>query len=225
MLAILAHYLPVKCCFLESECHLLLSALAAVDHADHADVAGLRKSLTLLKFTRKRLGTTLPLTQLPEQEPDASFNFQVHSGCKHPLGECQASGMWKPLRKDAAQWLLVASEPRLSSSGRAFLKCAFPLSVHIPGTYAETVLTTHASVTNHLVSGLCSISVTFLNLSLVLSFQRCGPASSRMWTLSVYFPRWLNALCNIFDQFFYEKLLLKNFGHLNQSLLLRSFFF
>ena len=93
MLAILAHYLPVKCCFLESECHLLLSALAAVDHADHADVAGLRKSLTLLKFTRKRLGTTLPLTQLPEQEPDASFNFQVHSGCKHPLGECQASGM------------------------------------------------------------------------------------------------------------------------------------
>lgn len=78
MLAMLAHYLPGKRCFLESESHLLLSALVATDHADHADVAGLRKSLTLLKFKRKWLGTTVPLTQLTEQEPDASFNFQVH---------------------------------------------------------------------------------------------------------------------------------------------------
>lgn len=134
-----------------------------------------------------------------------SLMLSLISRCTQAAGHLWGNGLpqvsglryMNSLWNEATWRLLVTSEPLLSSSGRASSKCEFLSSIWLPDAWAQSVLTMHARVLNHVLWGHVQYLLHFSNFSLVLSFQRCCLTSSHMWTQSSHLPRWLITLCNI----------------------------
>lgn len=108
------------------------------------------------------------------------FNLQVHSGCRAPLEEWASLGVRPQVHENPLKWCHMVALGHIWAMAlqlwegfppSSFLphlspKCAFPSSVQPPDTWAQSVLTTHARVINHLLWGdivnICYISQPFL---------------------------------------------------------------